>query len=164
MRSTGSHQMSLFDIRLAFNCTYHNHQAEKPKAAGTRKHTITTKMDPSGPSQLYRYGSLGWSLIDTLDELHAAGKMTPQLSQRVLAVFDHETNEAFTDKVRAKMSVKGQLHQYRLCDEIWTFHLRNVTFIMYGEGNEYPTKGHVVKSDRMRITCHNSSIKTGNQG
>ncbi|KAK3685318.1 hypothetical protein B0T22DRAFT_428932 [Podospora appendiculata] len=120
-------------------------------------------MNFSPPSQLYRYGSLGWSLIDTLDELHAAGKLTPHLSQLVLTAFDYEANETFTDKVKAKMSLKAHLHQYRLCDEVWTFHLRDVTFIMQGAGDEFPTKHYVVHSDRMRVTCHSSSLKTGNR-
>jgi transcription initiation factor TFIIA small subunit len=81
-------------------------------------------------SQLYRSGSLGSALIDTLDDLATSKKMEPQLAAQILRQFDKTMEESFRGQTKTKMSHKGLLRTYRLCDEIWSFDLRDIIFKM----------------------------------
>ncbi|KAG8895183.1 Transcription initiation factor IIA small chain (TFIIA 13.5 kDa subunit) [Tulasnella sp. 408] len=69
------------------------------------------------------------ALTDSLDELITDGSITPQLAMKVLT--------------------QGHLHTYRLCDEVWTFIIKDAVFKM--EGNE------TVQSSRVKIIA----CKTG---
>ncbi|KAK0652433.1 transcription initiation factor IIA subunit 2 [Cercophora newfieldiana] len=81
-------------------------------------------------SELYRLGSLGASLIDAIDELVVAQKLEPQVGAQVLRQFDKTMDRGFVGHTKAKMTAKAKLRTYRLCDNVWTFDLRNVTFTM----------------------------------
>lgn len=69
------------------------------------------------------------ALMDSLDELIESGHIPPQLAQKVVAQFDKRATEVLGEH-KAKCSVKAKLHVYRLCDEVWTFSLRNAMFKM----------------------------------
>ncbi|KAI8924813.1 transcription initiation factor IIA, gamma subunit, helical domain-containing protein [Entophlyctis helioformis] len=77
--------------------------------------------------ELYRRSSLGMALTDTLDELIQDGHVDPQTAMKVLAQFDSSFAEALRTKVRSKATIKGSLHIYRSCDDVWTFFVRNAT-------------------------------------
>ncbi|KAF7725613.1 Transcription initiation factor IIA small chain (TFIIA 13.5 kDa subunit) [Apophysomyces ossiformis] len=78
--------------------------------------------------ELYRRSSIGMALTDSLDELIQSGHINPQLAMRVLSTFDKSISEALTQIVRNKANVKGHLHTYRFCDEVWTFIIENPNF------------------------------------
>ncbi|ORY92162.1 transcription initiation factor IIA, gamma subunit, helical domain-domain-containing protein [Syncephalastrum racemosum] len=78
--------------------------------------------------ELYRRSSIGMALTDSLDELITTGHINPQLAMRVLSTFDKSISEALAQLVRNKANVKGHLHTYRFCDDVWTFIIENPNF------------------------------------
>ena len=78
--------------------------------------------------ELYRRSSLGLALTDTLDDLIQEGLLDPQMAMKVLAQFDSSIAEALKSKVRSRATLKGHLHVYRFCDDVWTFVIDNVNF------------------------------------
>ncbi|THH32575.1 hypothetical protein EUX98_g1624 [Antrodiella citrinella] len=58
----------------------------------------------------------GWDVLDRLDE------------------FDKSLADTIVKQVKTKTNLKGHLHTYRLCDDVWTFIVKNPSFKM--ESNE----------------------------
>lgn len=77
---------------------------------------------------LYRESSLGKALTDTLDELIQDGQLDPQTAMKVLAQFDVSIAEALHSRVRSRATLKGHLHVYRFCDDVWTFVVDSANF------------------------------------
>ncbi|KAL2153408.1 hypothetical protein VTH82DRAFT_4563 [Thermothelomyces myriococcoides] len=101
---------------------------------------------------LYRHGSLGVALTDALDELIGDERIDPQLAMKVLTQFDRVIAETLQEKVKARLTFKGNLDTYRFCDEVWTFLIRNVKFKLENGGQS-------VEADKVKIvSC--SSKKT----
>ncbi|KAJ1964384.1 Transcription initiation factor IIA small chain (TFIIA 13.5 kDa subunit) [Dispira parvispora] len=103
--------------------------------------------------ELYRSSTIGTALMDALDELISEGLLTPQLAMRVLAQFDKSISEALTSKVKSRMTFKGNLRTYRLCDEVWTFIIKKPSFKL--ENEEFTT-------DKIKIVACNTN-KPGNK-
>ncbi|KAJ2852552.1 Transcription initiation factor IIA subunit 2 [Coemansia brasiliensis] len=78
--------------------------------------------------ELYRKGTLGAALTDSLDELIQAGHITPQLAIQVLEQYDKSMSEALSNKVKSKAVIKGNLRTYRFCDDVWTFIIKDPSF------------------------------------
>ena len=78
--------------------------------------------------QLYRNTTLGNSLQESLDELIQSQQITPPLALRVLLEFDKAINHGLSQRVRNRISFKGDLNTYRFCDNVWTFVLKNADF------------------------------------
>jgi len=77
------------------------------------------------------------ALTDSLDELITSGQITPQLAMKVLLQFDKSLADTLARQVKTKTTLKGHLHTYRLCDDVWTFIVKDATFKM--ESNELVT-------------------------
>ncbi|KAK7467193.1 Transcription initiation factor IIA subunit 2 [Stygiomarasmius scandens] len=113
--------------------------------------------------EFYRGSSIGMALTDSLDELITSGSITPQLAMKVLQQFDKSLADVMVKQVKTKTTLKvrflsfavlssqlfqGHLHTYRLCDDVWTFIVKNASFKM--EGNE------MVQGQRIKIiACKN---------
>jgi len=110
------------------------------------------------------------ALTDSLDELITSGSITPQLAMKVLQQFDKSLADVMVKQVKTKTTLKvrflslpvlssqlfqGHLHTYRLCDDVWTFIVKNASFKM--EGNE------MVQGQRIKIiACKNGeAIEAG---
>eukprot|EP00245_Coleochaete_scutata_P013472 TRINITY_DN548_c0_g1_i2.p1 TRINITY_DN548_c0_g1~~TRINITY_DN548_c0_g1_i2.p1 ORF type:complete len:120 (+),score=21.62 TRINITY_DN548_c0_g1_i2:41-361(+) len=76
----------------------------------------------------YRKSTIGMSLTDALDELVTSEKISPLLAYKILGQFDKSINETLQNKVKAKTTIKGHLHTYRFCDNVWTFIIQNGEF------------------------------------
>jgi transcription initiation factor TFIIA small subunit len=77
---------------------------------------------------LYRESSLGKALTDTLDELIQEQLLDPPTAMKVLAQFDISISEALHTKVKSRATLKGHLHVYRFCDDVWTFVVQTANF------------------------------------
>ncbi|KAH9896957.1 transcription initiation factor IIA gamma subunit [Cubamyces lactineus] len=112
--------------------------------------------------EFYRGSSIGMALTDSLDELITSGAITPQLAMKVLQQFDKSLADIMVKQVKTKTTLKGcvtstsmhvrgrqgHLHTYRLCDDVWTFIVKNPQFKM--ESNE------VVSAAKIKIVaCKN---------
>ncbi|XP_042387994.1 transcription initiation factor IIA subunit 2 [Zingiber officinale] len=78
--------------------------------------------------ELYRRSSIGMCLTETLDEMVSTGALSPELAIQVLMQFDKSMTEALETQVKSKVTIKGHLHTYRFCDNVWTFILQDATF------------------------------------
>lgn len=67
-------------------------------------------------------------LTETLDEMVSNGTLSPELAIQVLIQFDKSMTEALETQVKSKVTIKGHLHTYRFCDNVWTFILQNALF------------------------------------
>ncbi|KAF7797054.1 hypothetical protein EIP86_008246 [Pleurotus ostreatoroseus] len=113
--------------------------------------------------EFYRGSSIGMALTDSLDELITSGSITPQLAMKVLQQglnpVDHQFDKSLADtlvkQVKTKTNLKGHLHTYRLCDDVWTFIVKNASFKM--ESNE------MVSTQKIKIiACKNGdAIESG---
>eukprot|EP01018_Ginkgo_biloba_P009556 Gb_30266 [translate_table: standard] len=78
--------------------------------------------------ELYRRSTIGMCLTETLDELVSNGTLSPEHAIQVLVQFDKSMAEALEAIVKSKVTIKGHLHTYRFCDNVWTFILQNAIF------------------------------------
>jgi len=92
--------------------------------------------------ELYRRSTLGLALTDALDELVVSGVLSPTMAMKVLSEFDKSVCKSLSaSKVRSNM--KGQLHTYRFCGNVWTFIVENATVsvaVMNGAPKEIKVK------------------------
>jgi transcription initiation factor TFIIA small subunit len=47
---------------------------------------------------------------------------------KMLAQFDISISEALHTKVKSRATLKGNLHVYRFCDDVWTFVVQTANF------------------------------------
>nr|CAB3449465.1 unnamed protein product [Digitaria exilis] len=85
-------------------------------------------LDGMATFELYRRSTIGTCLTDTLDELVSSGAVSPELAIQVLVQFDKSMTDALENQVKSKVNIKGHLHTYRFCDNVWTFILTDATF------------------------------------
>ncbi|GLT93699.1 hypothetical protein SLE2022_114780 [Rubroshorea leprosula] len=78
--------------------------------------------------ELYRRSTIGMCLTETLDEMVQNGTLSPEVAIQVLVQFDKSMTDALEKQVKSKVSIKGHLHTYRFCDNVWTFILQNAAF------------------------------------
>ncbi|KIL64786.1 hypothetical protein M378DRAFT_162947 [Amanita muscaria Koide BX008] len=91
------------------------------------------------------------ALTDSLDELITSGAITPQLAMKVLQQFDKSLADTMVKAVKSKATLKGHLHTYRLCDDVWTFIAKNASFKM--------ESSDVVTTPRIKIiACKNGDV------
>ncbi|KAK0546582.1 Transcription initiation factor IIA subunit 2 [Tilletia horrida] len=98
----------------------------------------------SNPSQrsyyeLYRRSSIGLQLTDALDELIQSGHINPVLAMKVLTQFDKSVADSLGKSVKAKSGIKGHLHTYNSCEEVWTFIVKNAQ-LKLDNGDFLPVK------------------------
>ncbi|KAK4788729.1 hypothetical protein SAY86_020048 [Trapa natans] len=109
--------------------------------------------------ELYRRSTIGMCLTETLDEMVQSGTLSPELAIQVLVQFDkmvmffrgQSMTEALETQVKSKVSIKGHLHTYRFCDNVWTFILQNATF-KADEGSENVGRVKIVACDSKLLT------------
>ncbi|GER36373.1 transcription initiation factor IIA subunit 2 [Striga asiatica] len=101
--------------------------------------------------ELYRRSTIGMCLTETLDQMVSSGVLTPELAIQVLIQFDKSMTEALESEVKSKVSIKGHLHTYRFCDNVWTFILQNVQ-LKSEEGQETVDAVKIVACDSTLLT------------
>lgn len=90
--------------------------------------------------ELYRRSTIGITLVESLDNLITEGKIEPQLAIMILNSFDKSINNnlkemnvnntigkqtASANANNNKVTIQGDLHTYRFCDEVWTLIIKN---------------------------------------
>ncbi|ORX44252.1 transcription initiation factor IIA, gamma subunit [Hesseltinella vesiculosa] len=93
------------------------------------------------------------ALTDSLDELVQNGHLNPQMAMRILGSFDKSIAEGLAQLVRNRTTIKGHLHTYRFCDDVWTFIVENPSFKFDQD---------TVTADKVKIVACNSK-KPGEQ-
>lgn len=95
----------------------------------------------------YRASTAGIALEDELDDMLSNGRLTEQQAEVVRAQFDRAMAHALAHRVRAHASLRGRLVHYRLCDNVWTFLVRNGVLRL--EGERRADERHVLESLRV---------------
>ncbi|EPS71629.1 hypothetical protein M569_03134 [Genlisea aurea] len=101
--------------------------------------------------ELYRRSTIGMCLTETLDHMVSNGVLSPELAIQVLIQFDKSMTEALESEVKSKVSIKGHLHTYRFCDNVWTFILQNAQ-LKSDEGVEMVESVKIVACDSKLLT------------
>ncbi|KAL1544314.1 transcription initiation factor IIA subunit 2 [Salvia divinorum] len=101
--------------------------------------------------ELYRRSTIGMCLTETLDQMVSSGVLSPELAIQVLIQFDKSMTEALESEVKNKVSIKGHLHTYRFCDNVWTFILQNAQ-LKSEEGQETVDSLKIVACDSKLLT------------
>ncbi|KAL0376054.1 UNVERIFIED_CONTAM: Transcription initiation factor IIA subunit [Sesamum calycinum] len=131
--------------------------------------------------ELYRRSTIGMCLTETLDQMVSSGVLSPELAIQVLIQFDKvylkfgsmiiclahahcllkltlmmllpwfAMTEALESEVKSKVSIKGHLHTYRFCDNVWTFILQNAQ-LKSEEGQETVDSVKIVACDSKLLT------------
>ncbi|KAK6277708.1 hypothetical protein POUND7_018031 [Theobroma cacao] len=100
--------------------------------------------------ELYRRSTIGMCLTETLDEMVSNGTLSPELAIQVLVQFDKSMTEALESQVKSKVAIKGHLHTYRFCDNVWTFILQDAVF-KYEDASETVGRVKIVACNDFRI-------------
>ncbi|XP_075520819.1 transcription initiation factor IIA subunit 2-like [Primulina tabacum] len=101
--------------------------------------------------ELYRRSTIGMCLTETLDQMVSGGILSPELAIQVLIQFDKSMTDALETEVKSKVSIKGHLHTYRFCDNVWTFILQNAQ-LKCDEGQEIVDSVKIVACDSKLLT------------
>lgn len=107
-------------------------------------------------TQLYRESKLGDSLVDALDDLITAEKITPTLAMRILDQFDQSTCFTLEAETAARTTFRGTLKTYRFCDNVWTFEVADATFRTTGSTAAQGTVD--VHCDKVKIVAVDSKL------
>lgn len=68
--------------------------------------------------------------------------------------FDKSLADTMVKQVKTKTTLKGHLHTYRLCDDVWTFIVKNPSFKM--------ESSDIVTAPRIKIiACKNGDALDG---
>jgi transcription initiation factor TFIIA small subunit len=65
---------------------------------------------------------------------------------KILSQFDLSVSEALHSQVRSKVSIKGHLHLYRNCDDVWTFIIEKPQF-------KFETETVVTEGNVKMVAC-----------
>ncbi|XP_051132443.1 transcription initiation factor IIA subunit 2-like [Andrographis paniculata] len=101
--------------------------------------------------ELYRRSTIGMCLTETLDQMVSGGILSPALAIKVLIQFDQSVTEVIDNEAKSKISIKGHLHTYRYCDNVWTFLLQNAQ-LKSEEGQETVESLKIVACDSKLLT------------
>eukprot|EP00197_Chlamydomonas_leiostraca_P011276 CAMPEP_0202865256 /NCGR_PEP_ID=MMETSP1391-20130828/5460_1 /ASSEMBLY_ACC=CAM_ASM_000867 /TAXON_ID=1034604 /ORGANISM="Chlamydomonas leiostraca, Strain SAG 11-49" /LENGTH=229 /DNA_ID=CAMNT_0049545069 /DNA_START=134 /DNA_END=823 /DNA_ORIENTATION=+ len=84
--------------------------------------------------ELYRQTHMGDCLVEALEELMQAGKVTEELANTIIKQFDASMLDALRNKVQGKATIKANLKTYRYFDNVWQFTLENVNLRLTNMG------------------------------
>ncbi|KAI4308659.1 hypothetical protein L6164_031714 [Bauhinia variegata] len=120
-------QISLLSNALS-NQTLAEKEEERRRNSRRRHPIHRNQQARMATFELYRRSTIGMCLTETLDEMVQNGTLSPELAIQVLVQFDKSMTEALETQVKSKVSIKGHLHTYRFCDNVWTFILQDAVF------------------------------------
>ncbi|KAJ8498789.1 hypothetical protein OPV22_009341 [Ensete ventricosum] len=109
-------------------CSRQRRAVDEIRVPADQFYSKISRSEAMATFELYRRSSIGMCLTETLDEMVSTGTLSPELAYQVLVQFDKSMTEALETQVKSKVSVKGHLHTYRFCDNVWTFILQDAVF------------------------------------
>jgi len=115
--------------------------------------TVVMASSATNPYELYRQSSIGVALTETLDDFITENKIEPQLAMKIVANFDKLFAEIIADKVKSRLTFKGNLATYRFCDDVWTFLIKDVNFKLDNQA--------LLRAEKIKIvSCTNKKGET----
>ncbi|KAK6203517.1 transcription initiation factor IIA small chain [Scheffersomyces amazonensis] len=120
-------------------------------------------MSNSAYYELYRRSTVGVTLADALDTLISDEKIQPQLANTILSNFDRiiaDNLKLDANVAKSKLTFKGVLSSYNLCDDVWTLIIKNVIIKMSDVSSEGASVTNSIDSeinvDKFKIVACNS--------
>jgi transcription initiation factor TFIIA small subunit len=86
--------------------------------------------------EFYRASSVGEALMETLNDLINANRITSALAIKILHHFDRVVPGVLATEVHATTKIKAKIKHYQNVDEVWTFVLKNVCFTTKENGRK----------------------------
>lgn len=80
--------------------------------------------------EIYRAGTLGMALLDSLDDLVTTGQIVPHAAMTVLKHFDDILPKVLSERVKARLTFKGRMtpHLQKFDDNIHWMTVKDVSF------------------------------------
>ncbi|XBW36953.1 hypothetical protein QEN19_002533 [Hanseniaspora menglaensis] len=119
--------------------------------------------------ELYRRSTIGITLVESLDNLINEGKIEPQLAILILTTFDKSINNNLRDMninntvgkqtsgvggTANKFTIKGDLHTYRFCDDVWTLIIKNcILKLDNGNVSQDDAENAVSENQDLELKC-----------
>ena len=75
---------------------------------------------------ILRKAKIGQTLCDSLHEMEEKKLVTPLNSEEILKIFDEVITKQLENTQTNKGTIKGKLHSYQNCDNVWKFVLQDV--------------------------------------
>ena len=89
--------------------------------------------------QEFRCGTLGQTLIDSLDRLVTDGDLVPGSARRILDIFDRILARSLMQLTAPRLTLKkGRLVDYNHINDVWTFTLSEGVEVKWTDGREPP--------------------------
>lgn len=82
-------------------------------------------------------------------------KLTPTESGCQQSMF-----ETLSERVKSKATIKGSLHTYRFCDNVWTFILEDATVKLTNPSKQTD----VLMLDKLKIVCCDGKLLSKEEG
>lgn len=87
--------------------------------------------------------------------LNTRPKLTPTESGCQQSMF-----ETLSERVKSKATIKGSLHTYRFCDNVWTFILEDATVKLTNPSKQTD----VLMLDKLKIVCCDGKLLSKEDG
>ena len=100
--------------------------------------------------EFYRASSIGDTLMETLDDLVNAHRISSDQALMILHNFDRVIAQVLSTELKATTMIKGKIKHYNQVEEVWTFVLKTATFMTRENGQ---------KMDQVRVlTAENVTV------
>jgi transcription initiation factor TFIIA small subunit len=86
--------------------------------------------------EFYRASSVGYALMEALNDLIIAHQIPADLAIKILHNFDRVVPEVLATDVKATTMIKGKINHYKQVDEVWKFVLKNAKFMTRENGQK----------------------------
>uniref|UniRef100_A0A7S0ZDF9 Transcription initiation factor IIA subunit 2 n=1 Tax=Timspurckia oligopyrenoides TaxID=708627 RepID=A0A7S0ZDF9_9RHOD len=105
--------------------------------------------------QHYRVSTVGIQLEDSLEDMLDSETLTEEQAEIIRNQFDKAISAALASQVKNKATLKGKLHHYRNCDNVWTFFLDSASIKIDANG-----ENHIVDDKLKIIACDGRAAGT----
>merc|ERR1712130_203297 len=100
----------------------------------------------------------GEALVLTLSDLVERGRISGKLAIQILDQFDTSVYEALGNHTNARLTLKGQLHNYNNLQNVWLFCVKDVKMKVEAGKANIDRETYEVMVNEMKITCIDKNI------
>ena len=115
---------------------------------------------------ILRKAKIGQTLYDSLHEMEEKKLVTPSNSEEILKIFDEVITKQFDTNQTTKGTIKGSLHNYQNCDNVWKFVLQDVKLSCDSNNTRSLDATEIITVDYKGLAgghgARNKKIKSGN--
>ena len=102
-------------------------------------------------TSIHRRTKLGETLNETLDEMISKTMITIQTKEEILKAFDKIMLQYFKS-IKNKVNLKGNIFDYRNCDNVWNFNLKDVKLTYDSDMTQSLSLLKIIALDYSKVT------------